>query len=740
MIEVCEVDIEQLANCATLTASLAGDAAAAGRQAQEVAGSLHLYAEDPGLSPVGLRLRLEAVAAELRGQGRDLGDHGIVMDGVATATKNADLLDGVPVDSQLAAAIIAGEIAPPDDTIRDQVAWAMSHGKTAQDVGLDPRYFPPEYQAILPQLRRNNTERMAIDEQLQEVGSPYSGRKQERRELNAARNSNRDERAQLLATVGLDGEDDELTLIALTGSHLGRSWQGRALAEWYEPHRVDTEFGEQLNDSVDVAVSFFNEVGVQELAAMPTLIELRWGNATEIVVQFSDALGVASRSGELAFTGAELVEAGLRPHGVEYTSPLFYSGDFDPDFLVSATAAHLRAYDEANHLDVYGDWGESGTNIMLNRINETPELAAIVVEELGVDGARHYLSPGQGFEADSTFRDRNDTTIATFPIATFIVSAAANDPDVAAIILQGAAGVEEFSDTGVAAGVDGVMAMHAAIMYDGAYLAARGIAPNADRIDQQDWFDLGMDDEDWRRIRGHVLEYGQGGLLVEGNNVLIGEVIADDLLDGNLGGDADRYDLMVTNGAVLEEQWFQRVLEIRKDMDDRAVRDNGYLNAAVSGGVTVAAIWAPPAAAVGGSLFTTGALAIRPIEYWDTDNAVRLLEEQRVKDAERLVWTGAVIHQIVSQAAASDNPIKTTTGYELSIETIDGVEVLVKTDPETGERTENPTINWNNDGRVGDQLADLEYIIARVRERVLSGEGPVEPSPWITTPRSDAAN
>ncbi len=639
------------------------------------------------------------------------------------------LLAGVPADSPIADLILTRRLVPPDDELRDAVAAAIGAGLTPTEAGIDPRYFPAAHR-----------------------GSPVDGPQVDRPAPAGA------------GPTSVDPDRSRLLAIAATGAHLGRGWQGRTLAGWYAADRlVDPTavtpggynaktgllLARQLTASSASAAAFFNTLGARGTAELPSLnpADGRLGTVDRNVVQhLSTALAAASRTGELTFSGRELIDQHDEGYGAPHVSLLFTAGDFDHRFLVDATITQLERHPNGDRL-LGTDVGRSATNLLLERAAESRGVGEAVVEELGPDGTAIYLTPARAF---------SPTESGTHPITGFLAEAG-RSPTAASIILAAAAadGVV-FSDPGVAGGVDAVMGRHATVMYSTDHLRHRGVSLD-DRLSQENWRDLGFDGEQWKLIRSRVLEHGMGGGLAAGNNALIFQAIGHDLADGDLSDDLDFYTLMAGNSGALDEQWFQRVLEISEQLDADGATKNGYAAAGLSVGLAIGSAYALPmtaAGAAGGVIVGTGAslgLARRPINYWDTDltntELRRRLTDQR--QAGR-VWQEAVIAPAVTAAASAGHPVRTTSGNVLTIEHEDGNDVLIATNPTTGERNASPAIRWHPDGRVGDARNDTagqihEHFIEGQRLIDPAAASPsVEPPPhessvadWISIPRID---
>ncbi len=268
------------------------------------------------------------------------------------------------------------------------MATAIGDGLTPAEVGIDPLYFPPAYRSALDRSRSPG---------------PGDTANWQRRTFGP----------------GLDDPDPgRLAAIALTGSHLGRQWQGRALAEWYladrpvDPLGVSPGDGDsaaglplarQLNQSPTAAAAFFNRLGARGTAELPSLdpADGRLGTVgRQEVLLLSTALAAASRTGDLTFGGGDLIEQHDEGYGAPHVSLLFTGGEFDHRFLVDATITQLQRHRHGDRL-LGTDFGASATNILLERAAESPTVSTAVIRDLGPDRAATYLTPDRPFSRNS---------------------------------------------------------------------------------------------------------------------------------------------------------------------------------------------------------------------------------------------------------------------------------------------------------------------------------------------------
>ncbi len=467
------------------------------------------------------------------------------------------------------------------DELSEKVVEARLNGQTSEEAGLPAVLFPPDYDKDIERLREAEHD--------DHGNVPWLGNPSD---------EERAEASKIREKLGLDEDRDvrKIQIISETADlHGAEEWKGQELGEVYEENligRLDRPsatglsdeaielLGEEISDSPKVSVSFFNEIGVDNTAEIPTALE----GKSALIAPFSESLAEAShRRGNprLSFSGTELIEA-VKPHEIAWPPEiLFAEGDFESEFLGEATQASIerRSGDE---LPVWRRHFEGDpTNIMLARSAQDPEAAQKAVQGLEDKGLTHILiDPEVGYDS---------AVDGSEPIADFLGAAGA-DKDTAKILLGGATKVEEFSDPGVAAGFDRVMGQHATVMYDETYLESHGIDPQkSGTLSQEEWLELGFTQRDWEKLQEKALEHGQGMALVSGNDELIRQAIAYDLQPGNSGSgegeinnDYARFGL---TGGVLERNYVEGVIDFEARIDADSEEYNRWLSTGRSTGL-----------------------------------------------------------------------------------------------------------------------------------------------------------
>ncbi len=333
--------------------------------------------------------------------------------------------------------IMAGEVEPPDTKTRTAVVDAMVAGLSPQDLGLAAAYFPAFY-------RRDVGLRAAIAdaEQRREVadGSSWSWWDHDVAALariDEELDRLHEQRRALVAeyAIGDDGAVEYFAATAATSDvTAGSSWEGQLYGThfngfhetkvstgWFDGDRawlkdpdgnsVELEhIGSRLAVDPKASVAFFNRIGVERTADLPTFLA---GNhlGPSVFGAFGRGLAGASQitsaegRPQLAFTGGALLEQPKRltANGVIWYSPalLFSTGRFASRFLADATVAALRSAERSDEhavnaflgtrtvnagehaTTVQFQGGEDPRNILLDRAAEDLEAVTRVIAALG---------------------------------------------------------------------------------------------------------------------------------------------------------------------------------------------------------------------------------------------------------------------------------------------------------------------------------------------------------------------
>ncbi len=654
------------------------------------------------------------------------------------------------VQEQLQASLVTiadhaedGDLDGIDEETTDKVTEARINGQTSAEAGLPAALFPPNYDENVLRLRE-----LEHDDH---PNVPWWGNPSDEEKAEAAK---------IREKLGLD-DDPEVTRVQIVSDtaelHGAQEWKGEQLAELWEenvktnnpiggPHggfKPETELseeaqlalGEALADDERASSSFFNQLGPGATATIPTLIDEK----PKILENFSESLAAASRDRTenggkvLNFDGDEVIAAPVPFNDSISPALLFVEGDFDEEFLAAATSESVRQRggetarpsiqtDLTNDGAFTEKYGSNATNILLDQANENPETVNAVISELEkTDSLDLLLNPDH---PHTPFNGAGSKDEPRFPIAEFLGIAGANERN-AGLILSEANTVDEFSDPGVAGGIDAIMARHATVMYEKGYLEGLGIEPGS-RLDQSEFGELGLDNDDWKAMRAKVLEHGMGERLAEGNNQLIAEAIEHDISEGTFGDNQERYKHLAIQSGVLDEQWFQSALEVKQQADADGEANNARLAATISTGVSVATLPLGPGTGLAIGTGTNAVLSEFPVSIWETGTTEEFLIKQHTADrGYDALWKEMVIAPTIQQAAESENPITTTNsdGQRLEL-SISNKGDIISTNTETGEITIDPDVNWHTEGKVGRPRGATEGLVDR---HFVAGQNKVDP-------------
>lgn len=492
--------------------------------------------------------------------------------------------------------VLDGSLAFPSPEISNKVATARITEQTSDEANIDARYFPPGYDDDIEELR-----------EIESQG--WFG-------IGAADNDEQKRATEIRGRLGIDGSDDDVQRITIVSDvaddHAADEWKGRALSNEYErdyqppgdpgnlPGRSGTDtlpkshlseealllLTQEIGESSDTAVSFYNGIGVEKTAHIPMFLSEQpkalegFGTALALASNEKDAAGKPA----LSFGGDDVINVD-DPQDIShfvYPPPdsLFLHGDYDEGFIVDATEAsiiHPRRRWLESRFDADG---VDPTNILLEQSTKYPGVPELVVARLDEsDQLDMLLNPEFGFIPESNVGNPYE---ASYPVADFI-AAAGDDKQTAGTLFVAAANEPGFSDPGVASGFDQVLGNHATVGYEEKYIEGHGIDVS-NRLTRQDWLELGLGQTEWEQFQINVLEYGQGGGFVTGNGLLIQEAIANDLEDdGVLDGDYSKFG--VTTG-VAERNYVEASLKVQAQLDADAEYENKW--AAATGSTVLA--------------------------------------------------------------------------------------------------------------------------------------------------------
>ena len=296
----------------------------------------------------------------------------------------------------LEGAVMSGRVPPPDNSVRDAVVNAMLVGLSPAEANLPSVYFPTHYQRGL---HERNTPRAAV-EYFAAVAATSE------------------------VTAGSSWEG------SLYGNHVNGIHHSSisSLNELKEQAGHSAElarFGARLESDPIAAVAFYNRLGVERAADLPSLIGIS-GLGRETFDAYGAALAGASQvtngsygSPGLVFSGFDLLIHPKRStsNDVVWYSPalLFAAAEFDPDFLASATQGALEAAERHDYQGsssaiaqvhdysspaartvAYHTDGEDPRNILLARTAENPVAVTALLAALGGPSVSDGRAPAQG--------------------------------------------------------------------------------------------------------------------------------------------------------------------------------------------------------------------------------------------------------------------------------------------------------------------------------------------------------
>lgn len=607
------------------------------------------------------------------------------------------LTDGIGPDDPLRPALAAGPRYLVSDIDRDRMVDAITSGTAADLSTLPDGHIPPAYLALLQIDEAITTLRADRDEADGRWFLPSDGDQDRVASIDVELDALRDRRVLVAGILGIDGPGapSEAEAIAIVGRWTGSPrWAGRRYARLVETDRQRlTTSGGRLARSVDhpdeltavaqqvaadpnVGVAFFNELGAEGTAALATLAgELPPSDGDEpasVVALFGQGLGAASQartpggSRRLHLSGAELVDAPrvAVEAGADAVHPavLLIDGHFDPEFLAEATAATLElaerepragtaamarpinpARDHLHH-------GPDPRNIVLARSAQDSDAAALVVERLatGPFGLQPVLSPTTPFD-DTVHPSGGNGATGSVPVTSFLVAAGADDRAANRILQAAAEPDRTLGGAGVAGGVDGVMAIHASLLYPADVLDRAGI----ERTTINGGAETPIGPAQWRAAHAKVLDAGQGSALAVGTELLLHQAIINATGDGVF--DHAAIEPFATIAALAESEADEARRTVAARADAHARRHNRAVSLTVGSGLAALGLLPPL------NLAATGASASFAIlvDGASTDHERDVLHDQYhdllyVGQDRTRAWSHLVNHQLLDHAAAGD--------------------------------------------------------------------------------------
>ncbi len=683
----------------------------------------------------------------------------------------------------LAVAVANDRVSFPYEPEKDAVGDAISRGLSPEESGIDPIYFPPEYREAAAEL---DAEVRAWEKSTDRPIEPWR-REQFRRQLMGQHFTDDDGVNEVRGTIA-------------AGDYFGDSeWKGRQLGEIYEDGLTDSpqsrfpehsklsaqalnEISVEVSDDPTSGTAFFNRLGPESIALLPKVVLNERGSTDreiDTIDNFSESLGRSSRGegdGRLKFTGDAIFGSQTV---VEESTLLLDKGDFSDEFVVSASASFLETdwvpvYDYPSD-DTEGmessaiseRYGSDPRDVVMRKAVESGVVSEVVIElSRSENGLDVIFDPGKSFTTDDSERGSGA------PVTEFLESAGADKQAASLILVGGAESPHDFSDFGVAAGVEAVMAQHVTIMYDEEYLAEHGIDPgDSGRLSQEEMAALGFGPDDWQKLTGKVHELGYGGFVATANDNLMFEAVENDLqvqmrierdlptlldesgnvdevkvrayaaqleADGDGGFVGDESALLTLVGDIekngvtgpsgnfdrfsyvsgaLHERAFQANRRVRQRLDDDAEAKNQYLQAGASAASAVVVATAaaavpvslPGAAVVGVDIAASTGISFFFPEFWESGRVLEITEEE----VEKARNQGQEIRMRarVSYLEASGETVKLSTSKDVDVEvSVEGGELTI-VDSETGELwrpEEGETIYWDGGGVLTDVAHELD--------------------------------
>lgn len=631
---------------------------------------------------------------------------------------------------------LRGKHAEAERLARDDVLLAMEVGLTPEESGLPPQYFPADYRRY----HQSKEEIKILEAKRDDVDgsswSPFDGNTQLAKSYDAEISRQEAKKDRYGSVLGVSG-NGRLTAIEAIAS-LGdwtddRTWEGAKYGDWVNAYyksnlsnplddgsiylstpstdNLGDEFafiGEQVAIEPEAATGFYNELGADGSAYLPTALvdNVERSDDDKLLRQtladYGTALGHASRqrtvegSKILSFSGAELMKEPLPTRltnrhnhdDVYHSALLFVDGEFDRTFLAGAAvesviqgasdsqaSGSVQSEELVGHKTLSMGRGEDPRNILLTRSSEDVETAAAVVtglvQEFSID---LLLSPEEPYRSVFTGSNIYDPGLSSqvaddsvVPITKFLATASADDESSYRILNRAARDPDlAFSDAGVAAGVDAVLAQHATLMYPEDALEAVGIEPTT----MKGHYPLGrtrgyteasgpMTADKWKAVHAKTLAYGQGWQLAAKTDELTGEALAGSIDAGPL--DSQHVRPFATFAGAIRSEAIEGSFSYNAELDEEAKEYNRRVNTAVSAMISATTLTAGPFASIGsgaaGAAFTYSDPFSIPEDNELTALRDQFTELQFVQQSSGEKWANQ-IHPLVLDKAVAQGEIE----------------------------------------------------------------------------------
>lgn len=552
--------------------------------------------------------------------------------------------EGIP-DGELREAVLDG-LPPPSDEIQSLVLSAILENRSPVEVGLDKRYFPREYRAVktLDDQINNIEYHIGHISGLSPLVVDHSGKLGDlKQDLDHARQ----QRGDAVRRLGFDPDSAETNakqvgaIVLITDMVGDRSWEGEQYGHWYSgyqsgddrygPAELET-VGERIVTSADAALGFFNSVSDAQIAYIPTLLADPEANY-ESIGNFGVALGQASLIyndeglPKLRVRGDDLVAFDPPITGNSdrvHPASLFIAGRFDDQFLADATTEILAPGLIVPMVDSQsGGLQGDARNIMLAKASHQSDAAALVINQLDAQGnnLEAILSAANNFDTHYYKNLHDGESVVT----SFLV-VAGQDSESARMLLNATSLTDRraFDDAAVAAGIDGVLALHATEMFTDKQLADAGLEPTSLNYEpgSTPTTDV-VTAADWSAVFRRITDHRRGQALAAAAAALIVEAIRKGF-DSVGNFDAEPIRPFASMSARIIVAVGAAAVDIAQALDEEGQRRNGIYNDAVTLGLGLVGFAGKPAAVI-----AVGTGLVAPLwQPYEIDHEVKELRYQ----------------------------------------------------------------------------------------------------------------
>ncbi|MEL6985659.1 MAG: hypothetical protein AAFO29_24730, partial [Actinomycetota bacterium] len=235
------------------------------------------------------------------------------------------------------------------------------------------------------------------------------------------------------------------------------------------------------------------------------------------------------------------------------------------------------------------------------------------------------------------------------PVTSFLVAAGADDRAAHRILSAAAQPGRPLDGVAVAGGIDGVMALHARVLYPAEVLDAAGIEPSTINVGSEP----PIGPAQWQAVHAKVLDAGQGSALAVGTELLLHRAIVNATGDGVF--DHTAVAPFATIAALTENEADEARRTVAARADDRARRHNRAVSLSVGSALSAGGLVTPL------GLMTAGASSGFTLLFdgASTDHEREVLRDQYndllyVGQDRTRAWSQLVNHQLLEHAADGD--------------------------------------------------------------------------------------